>query len=105
VGWGGTFGALREATRTLRSEGCAVSHLQLRYLNPLQSNVGEILSAFDQVLVAELNCGQLCSILRDRFLVDAKRLNKVRGQPLYIREIVEAARSLLPRGTVRELRV
>lgn len=104
VGWGGTYGALHEATRTLRAEGCAVGHLHLRYLNPLQSNVGEILKAFEQVLVAELNCGQLSMLLRDRFLVDAKRLNKVQGQPFQVREIVSAARALLPKGVLRELR-
>ncbi len=64
--------------------------------------MGEILKAFDRVLVAELNCGQLCSILRDRFLVDAKRLNKVQGQPFQVREIVAAAQSLLERSSVRE---
>src|SRR5262249_26062413 len=70
-GWGGTFGALRQATLSLRAEGHAVGHLHLRYLNPLQSNVGELLRRYRRVVVAELNRGQLRSLLRDKYLVDA----------------------------------
>jgi 2-oxoglutarate ferredoxin oxidoreductase subunit alpha len=99
VGWGGTFGALRQATLTLRAEGHAVGHMHLRYLNPLQSNVGELLRRYRRVVVAELNRGQLRSILRDRFLVDARGLNKVQGKPFKVREVVEAVRKLLPETT------
>ena len=95
---------MREATRRLRAEGQPVSQLHLRYLNPLQSNVGEILESFEQVLVVELNCGQLSMLLRDRFLIDAKRLNKVQGQAFLVREIVAAVKALLPQSTLRELR-
>ena len=95
VGWGGTYGALRQATLTLRAEGAAVGHLHLRYLNPLQSNVGELLRRYRRVVVAELNRGQLRSILRDKFLVDARGLNKIQGKPFKVREVVEAVRKLL----------
>ena len=95
VGFGGTFGALHQAVRALRDEGHAVSHLHLRYLSPLQSNVGEVLSRFRRVLVAELNCGQLRMILRARFLVDVQALNKLQGQAFKVREVIEAARQLL----------
>ena len=104
VGWGGTFGSLAQATRTLREEGLAISHLHLRYLNPFQSNIGEILKSFRKVLVAELNCGQLRSLLRDRFLIDALPLNKVQGQPFQVREVMAAVRSLVSAPSVRELR-
>jgi 2-oxoglutarate ferredoxin oxidoreductase subunit alpha len=105
VGWGGTYGALHAATRELREEGHAVSHLHLRYLNPLQSNVGEILERFSNVLIAELNCGQLRSILRDRFLVDARGLCKVQGLPFAVREVAEAARAWLGGETFQEMRI
>ncbi len=82
-----------------------MAHLHLRYLNPLQANVGDLLSGYQHVLVAELNSGQLRSMLRDRFLVDAQGLNKGQGQPFKVREIVEAVRSLLPPRAVREARV
>lgn len=94
VGWGGTFGALRQATQLLRADGQSVSHLHLRYLSPLQRGVGEILGGFRRVLVVEMNLGQLRMILRSRFLVDAAGLNQV-GRPFRVSEVVKAARSLL----------
>jgi 2-oxoglutarate ferredoxin oxidoreductase subunit alpha len=103
VGWGGTFGSLRQAVQILQREGRRVSHLHLRYLNPLQSNVGDLVRAFRRVLVPELNSGQLRMILRARFLVDAAGLNKVQGQPFKVREVLEAARALLAGESLREM--
>ena len=104
VGFGGTFGALHQAVGLLQDEGHAVSHLHLRYMNPLQSHVGAILERFRKVLVAELNSGQLRMMLRARFLVDAVALNKMQGQTFKVREVVEAARKLLPGRPQREAR-
>ena len=95
VGWGGTFGALHQATEALRVAGHAVSHLHLRYLSPLQQNVGDVLYAFSNVLVAELNSGQLLQLLRARYGVPATGLNKIQGMPLKVGEVIEAARSQL----------
>ncbi|MCP4005868.1 MAG: 2-oxoacid:acceptor oxidoreductase subunit alpha [bacterium] len=104
VGWGGTFGALHQAAKRMRAEGHAVAHLHLRYLNPLQSNVGELLSRYRHVVVAELNGGQLRSILRDRFLIDARGLNKVQGKPFKVGEVMEAIRPLVESRQSTELR-
>jgi 2-oxoglutarate ferredoxin oxidoreductase subunit alpha len=104
VGWGGTYGSIRQASELLRGGGAAVSHLHLRYLNPLQRNVGEILRSFRRVLVVELNLGQLRLLLRGRFLVDAFGLSKVQGQPFRVREIVDAARKLLRGEKLEEVR-
>jgi 2-oxoglutarate/2-oxoacid ferredoxin oxidoreductase subunit alpha len=87
VGWGSTHGAITTAVKLARAEGHSVSHLHLRHLNPLPSNVGEILRSFRKVLVPENNLGQLCLVLRSRFLVDAKPFPKVEGRPFLIREI------------------
>ncbi len=103
VGWGGTYGSLRQAALQLRGEGHAVGHLHLRYLNPLQGNVGALLARYRRVVVAELNRGQLRSILRDRFLVDARGLNKIQGKPFKVREVVDAVRKLLPASASREM--
>ena len=103
VGWGGTYGSLRQASIQLRGEGHAVGHLHLRYLSPLQSNVGALLARYRRVVVAELNRGQLRSILRDKYLVDARGLNKIQGKPFKVREVVDAVRKLLPAGSAREL--
>jgi 2-oxoglutarate ferredoxin oxidoreductase subunit alpha len=87
VGWGGTHGAITEAVEDAREDGLDVSSLHLRHLNPFPSNLGEVLSRFERVLVAELNGGQLCSLLRAEYLVPAESLGKIEGQPFRIEEI------------------
>jgi 2-oxoglutarate ferredoxin oxidoreductase subunit alpha len=95
VGWGGTYGAIKAAVLQLRADGVKVSACQIRYLNPLPQRVGQLMGQFKHVLVPELNLGQLRMLLRGRFLVDAKGMNKVRGQPFTINEIVDGVRALL----------
>ena len=87
VGWGGTRGAIVSACEEARQDGLPVSNIHLRHLNPFPADLGEVLSRFDKVLVAELNSGQLALLLRAEFLVDAKSLSKVKGQPFRIEEI------------------
>jgi 2-oxoglutarate ferredoxin oxidoreductase subunit alpha len=90
VGWGSTFGPIHQAVRRQRAKGVDVSHIHIRHIWPLPRNLGELLRSYDHVLVPEMNTGQLKTVLRDQFLVDAKPLNKVSGQPFRIVEI-EAA--------------
>ncbi|MHB9009480.1 MAG: 2-oxoacid:acceptor oxidoreductase subunit alpha [Limisphaerales bacterium] len=87
VGWGSTYGAITAAIKLARAEGHRVSHLHLRHLSPLPRGVGEILRAFRRVVVPENNAGQLCGVLRGRFLVDARSFPKIEGRPFLIREI------------------
>jgi len=95
VGWGSTKGAIDTAANRLQAEGEAVSSVHLRYLSPLPADLGEIVAGFDQVLVPELNNGQLVRVLRDRFARPFQGLNKIQGQPFEAREIVEKVRTLL----------
>ena len=95
VSWGGTFGAVRTATREARAAGKSVSHVHLRYLNPMPRNIGDILSRFQKVMVPELNLGQLRLLLRSEFLVDAKGLNKIKGKPFLVSEVVDAINGML----------
>jgi 2-oxoglutarate ferredoxin oxidoreductase subunit alpha len=97
VGWGGTFGALKVAVEQLQREGIRASACHLRYLNPLPSDLAERFSHFAEIIVAELNLGQLASILRDKFLVNARSLNKVRGQPFTVHEVVQGVHQILDR--------
>ena len=90
VGWGSTFGPIQQAVRRARARGADVSHIHIRYLWPLPSNLESLLRSYERVLVPEMNTGQLKTILRDQYLIDAKPLNKVSGQPFMIAEI-EAA--------------
>lgn len=94
LGWGGTEGTLREAQRRCREEGISVSRLHLHYLNPLPADLEPALRKFKHVLIPEINTGQLKSIIRDKFLIDAKGYNAVRGQPLRSSKVVEAIKSL-----------
>jgi len=95
ISWGGTYGAVRTAARELQAEGKSVAHAHLRFLNPFPRNLGDIISQFKQVLVPELNMGQLRMLLRDKYLVDAKGLNKIKGKPFLVSEVVEAIEELL----------
>ena len=99
IGWGGTFGALRQAAQTLQAQGKKVSHAHLRWLSPLEPGLAKVIKNFKHVLVAELNMGQLRTILRAEFLVDCIGLNKIQGQPFMVREVIEAIDNLL--GGVR----
>ena len=95
VGWGSTYGAIHQAVKRCRQEGLDVSHIHVRYMNPLPRNLGELLAGYDQVLMPEMNTGQFINIIRAKYLIDAKPLNKVSGQPFKIREVETAIRSLL----------
>ncbi|HTL32697.1 MAG TPA: 2-oxoacid:acceptor oxidoreductase subunit alpha [Kofleriaceae bacterium] len=90
VGWGGTYGALRQAQQALSQQGKKVSHAHLRWLSPLEPGLAKIIHNFKTVIVAELNMGQLRAVIRDKFLVDAQGLNKIQGQPFKVREITAA---------------
>ncbi len=95
IGWGSTYGAIDQAVGRVRRRGGKVSAAHLRYLNPFPSNLGDVLSRFEKVLVPEMNMGQLRLLLRGRFLVDAVGLNKVQGQPFKIKEIEKKIEELL----------
>ncbi|MFQ5704948.1 MAG: 2-oxoacid:acceptor oxidoreductase subunit alpha [Gemmatimonadales bacterium] len=95
VGWGSTYGPIHQAVKRLRDEGHAVSQIHIRYLNPFPRNLGELLRGFDQILVPEMNNGQLVTMLRSTYLVDAQNLDKVTGKPFKIAEVASAIRSKL----------
>jgi 2-oxoglutarate ferredoxin oxidoreductase subunit alpha len=95
IGWGGTYGALRQAQQALAAQGKKVSHAHLRWLSPLEPGLANIIHNFKHVLVAELNMGQLRAIVRSTYLVDAQGLNKIQGQPFKVREVSTAIDHLL----------
>jgi 2-oxoglutarate ferredoxin oxidoreductase subunit alpha len=95
LGWGSTYGAIKAATFELRAAGASVAACHVRYLNPLPAKLGEMMRNFKRVMIPEMNLGQLRMLIRSRYLIDAKGLNKVRGQPFTIGEITAGARALL----------
>ncbi|HWP66648.1 MAG TPA: 2-oxoacid:acceptor oxidoreductase subunit alpha [Candidatus Limnocylindria bacterium] len=102
LGWGSTYGSIREATRQLQNEGLRVAHAHLRYLNPFPSDLGALLGRYRRVLVPEINLGQLVRLVRAEFLVPAVGFNKVQGRPFKVSEIAERARKLLRNERLEE---
>jgi 2-oxoglutarate/2-oxoacid ferredoxin oxidoreductase subunit alpha len=88
LGWGSTYGSISSAVEKMQREGKSVSSAHLRYLNPLPRNLGEVLSGFETVIIPEMNLGQLCTMIRAKYLVDAVPFSKVKGRPFQIREII-----------------
>ena len=95
VGWGSTFGPIHMAVRRARKRGLDVAHIHIRHIWPMPKNMGALLVGYDRIIVPEMNTGQLKTVLRDQYLVDAEPLNKVSGQPFRIAEIEAAIESAL----------
>ena len=90
VGWGGTQGSITAAIEAAEEAGVNAAYVHLRHLNPLPSDLGDVLSRYKHVVVPELNSGQLSMLLRAKYLVDAKAYTKVNGQPFKVSELTEA---------------
>jgi len=95
LSWGGTYGACKTAVEICLNQGLSVAHCHLRWLNPFPQNLGQILASYKRVLVPELNLGQLRTIVRAKYLVDAVGLNKVQGRPFVVNEVVQAIKAML----------
>ena len=95
IGWGSTYGAIRSAVTKTRERGKKVSQIHLRYLNPMPKNLGDVLSKFKNVLVPEMNLGQLSGVLRMRYLVPTIPLDKVQGLPFKAVEIEKKIAEIL----------
>ena len=95
VGWGSTFGAIKTVVRELAVEGIDVAHTHIKYIHPMPKNLGQILSNYDKILIPEMNNGQLIKLIRDRYLVDAQPLNKIKGMPFEAQEIKSAILNML----------
>ena len=99
LSWGGTYGAIRTAVEHKQAESKSVSHVHLRYLNPLPKDLGDVMKGFKRVFIPELNLGQLRLLIRAEYLVDAAGLNKIQGQPFHVFEVESKIDELL-RGDI-----
>lgn len=95
ISWGSTYGAILAAVERAQRKGLTVACAQLRYLNPMPKNTGEVLRRYKRVLVPELNLGQLRLLLQGRFLVECAGLSKVQGRPFLVSEIEAKIHELL----------
>ncbi len=92
VGWGSTFGPISHAVNNARDDGIEVSHIHLRHIWPMPRNLGGLLAGFEQVLVPEMNHGQLVTLLRSQYLSHAESLSKVTGRPFTVHKIEDEIR-------------
>lgn len=94
LSWGGTYGACHTAVKKSQEAGLSVAHCHLRHMNPFPANLGEILASYKQVLIPELNMGQLRTLIRNKYLVDAIGLNKIKGKPFSVGELEDKIKEL-----------
>jgi 2-oxoglutarate ferredoxin oxidoreductase subunit alpha len=95
LGWGSTYGSIGAAARRVRLAGASVAQAHLRHLSPFPANLGDVLRAYDKVLVPEINLGQLALLLRGRYLVDVISYNRVRGLPFRAAELAGVIRDVI----------
>jgi 2-oxoglutarate ferredoxin oxidoreductase subunit alpha len=95
VGWGSTYGPIHQAVKRARGRGVDVAHIHIRHIWPMPRNMGDLLKSYDRVIVPEMNTGQLKTLLRDQYLVDARPVTKTSGQPFKIAEIEAAIEEAL----------
>lgn len=95
LGWGSTYGPITAGVRRVRAAGGKIAQVHLRHLNPLPNDLGKILKDYERVVVPEMNLGQLRSLVRAKFLVDAEGYNKVRGLPFGAAELADVFGEIL----------
>ena len=98
LGWGSTYGTIKDAVIKARHAGLKLSHAHLRYLNPMPKNTEQVLKNFQTILIPEINLGQLAHVIRSEFLIPVDQLNLVRGLPLKVNDILQKINSLLGGG-------
>ena len=98
LGWGSTYGTIKDAVLKARNNGLTVSQAHLRYLNPMPKNTGDVLKNFKKVLIPEINLGQLARLIRSEYLLSVEQLNLVRGLPFKVNDILGKITELLGGG-------
>jgi 2-oxoglutarate/2-oxoacid ferredoxin oxidoreductase subunit alpha len=95
LGWGSTSGTIRAAAERVRGGGIPVATAHLRWLNPMPSNTGSVVSRYPKVLIPELNSGHLALLIRGKHLVNARSFSKVQGLPIWADDLEDAIRRLI----------
>ncbi|TGN81077.1 2-oxoacid:acceptor oxidoreductase subunit alpha [Streptomyces bauhiniae] len=95
LGWGSTYGPITAAVRRLRTAGESIAQAHLRHLNPFPANLGEVLKGYDKVVIPEMNLGQLATLIRAKYLVDARSFNQVNGMPFKAEQLATALKEAI----------
>jgi 2-oxoglutarate ferredoxin oxidoreductase subunit alpha len=98
LGWGSTYGPIGAAVRQVRAAGAAIAQLHLRNLNPFPNDLGDILRRYDRVVIPEMNLGQLATLIRARYVIDALSITQVKGLPFKADELAESLRTIVELG-------
>ncbi|MGW3678264.1 2-oxoacid:acceptor oxidoreductase subunit alpha [Streptomyces prasinus] len=95
LGWGSTYGPITAAVRRLRGAGEAIAQAHLRHLNPFPKNLGEVLGRYAKVIVPEMNLGQLATLIRAKYLIDARSHNQVNGMPFKAEQLARVLKEAI----------
>ncbi|MER6268960.1 MULTISPECIES: 2-oxoacid:acceptor oxidoreductase subunit alpha [unclassified Streptomyces] len=95
LGWGSTYGPITAAVRRLRAAGEPIAQAHLRHLNPFPRNLGTVLKQYDKVVIPEMNLGQLATLIRAKYLVDAHSYNQVNGMPFKAEQLATALKEAI----------
>jgi len=95
LGWGSTYGPITAAVRRLRAAGEHIAQAHLRHLNPFPRNLGTVLKRYDKVVIPEMNLGQLATLIRAKYLVDARSYNQVNGMPFKAEQLATALKEAI----------
>ncbi|MFE2039445.1 2-oxoacid:acceptor oxidoreductase subunit alpha [Streptomyces sp. NPDC059477] len=95
LGWGSTYGPITAAVRRLRTAGLPIAQAHLRHLNPFPRNLGTVLQGYDKVVIPEMNLGQLATLIRAKYLVDAHSYNQVNGMPFKAEQLATALKEAI----------
>lgn len=95
LGWGSTYGPITAAVRRLRTAGESIAQAHLRHLNPFPRNLGTVLKRYDKVVIPEMNLGQLATLIRAKYLVDAHSYNQVNGMPFKAEQLATALKEAI----------
>ncbi|MGW6903847.1 2-oxoacid:acceptor oxidoreductase subunit alpha [Streptomyces sp. NPDC054940] len=95
LGWGSTYGPITAAVRRLRNAGESIAQAHLRHLNPFPHNLGEVLGRYEKVVIPEMNLGQLATLVRAKYLVDAHSYNQVNGMPFKAEQLAKALKEAI----------
>ncbi|MFF5707472.1 2-oxoglutarate ferredoxin oxidoreductase subunit alpha, partial [Streptomyces sp. NPDC012794] len=95
LGWGSTYGPITAAVRRLRTQGLPIAQTHLRHLNPFPKNLGDLIARYERVVVPEMNLGQLATLIRARYLVDARSHTQVNGMPFKAEQLATALKEVI----------
>jgi 2-oxoglutarate ferredoxin oxidoreductase subunit alpha len=98
IGWGSTYGPIGAACRRVRAAGQSIAQVHLRHINPFPSDLGAILSRYDKVVIPEMNLGQLATLIRAKYLIDALSVTQVRGLPFKADELGDMLQGVIQNG-------